>query len=74
MVVEDDVDRAASAVAFESLHLQGLVDDSLAAEGSVSVHDDADDLVALFVAHVVHQRLSLSKRHGVRSFEMTWVG
>jgi hypothetical protein len=47
LVVDDDADGAAGAVAAEAGEVEGLLDDALAGEGGVAVDGDAHDAVAL---------------------------
>ena len=62
LVVDDQVDGAADPVALEVHHLQALVDDALADEGGVAVHQEADHagalgvaLLGLLGAHLAHR-------------------
>lgn len=49
LVVDDHVDRSTDSVVLESLHLEALVDDTLASHSSVTVHHDGHHLLAIFV-------------------------
>ena len=70
LVVDDDVDRAESAVAARLGQVQGLHDHALAGEGGIAVHDDGQHLAAVLVAPAIHARLAGAFDHRVDDFQM----
>ena len=49
LVIDDDMDGSADCVVLERLHLEALVNDSLTGNGCISMHDNRDDLLAIFL-------------------------
>ena len=75
LVVGDDVDRAAGAVADELAHRHGLVDHALAGEGGVAVQQDAHHgAAALGVARHVLPRAHLADHHRVHRLQVAGFG
>src|SRR5699024_2380990 len=75
LVVDDDVDGAAGAVATQLALLQGLRDDALTGEGRVTVHEDRQhgEVLAAVVEPVL-LRTDDALEHRVDRLEVTRVG
>ena len=74
LVVDDDVDRATGAVSLELAHLQGLVDDTLTREGSITMHEDWQDREVVRVAQSVEFGPADALEDRIDGFEVTRVG
>jgi len=75
LVVNDDVDGAASAVALEAGEVEGLGDDALSDESAVSVNENGDNFFAF--DGILAEALAgagLAFDDGVNGFEMAGVG
>jgi len=74
LVVDDDVNAAASGVVEEAVHLHALVDSTLSSEGGVSVKQDRAHLLPLLVVHVMLFSPDSAEDDGVDGFEVGRVG
>ena len=74
LVVDDDVDGAAGAVALEAREAEALGDDALAGEGGVAVQQDRQHLGALDVAALRLLGADLAEHHRVDRLEVARVG
>ena len=74
LVVDDDVDGAAGAVALEPGEAEALGDDALAGEGRVAVEEDGEDLGAVGVAALGLLGADLAEDDGVDGLEVRGVG
>jgi hypothetical protein len=75
LVVDDDVDAAAGAVALDAGKLQAFGHDALAGKGRVAVQEDRQDRDALGgVVHLVLLGAGLAEDDGVHGFEVRGVG
>ena len=74
LVVDDEMDGAADAVAAEIREIEALGHQPLAGEGRVAVHQDGHDLAALGVAALVLLGARLAQHHGIDGFEMRGIG
>ena len=75
LVINDDVDGAAGAVAFEAGEVEGFGDDALSDESAVSVNEDGDNFFAF--DGILAEALAgagLAFDDGVDGFEMAGVG
>ena len=70
LVVDDDVNGAACAVALDLRHLQGLGDHALAREGRVSVHKNRKDVENALAGELILLRADDTLEHRVYRFEM----
>ena len=74
LVVDDEMDRAAGAVALEARKTETLRDHALAREGRVAMQQDRQDLGAAGVAHLRLFGARLAEHDRVHRFEMAGVG
>ena len=75
LIVGDDVDGAAGAVAHQLRHRQRLIDQALAGEGGIAMQQDAHDRGALSgIARFVLPGADLADHHRVHRFEVAGVG
>merc|ERR1719273_1633458 len=58
LVIDDNMDGSSDGVIFERLHLEALVNDSLTGNGCISMHDNRDDLLAVFLLTAEEMLLS----------------
>ena len=58
LVIDDDMDGSSDCVVLERLHLEALVNDSLTGNGCISMHDNRDDLLAIFLLTAEEMLLS----------------
>ncbi len=75
LVIDDDVDSAAGAVALEAGEVEGFGDDALSNESAVSVNEDGDNFFAF--DGILAEALAgagLAFDDGVDGFEMARVG
>ncbi len=74
LVVDDDMDRAAGAIAFELGEIERFGHEALAGESRVAMHQQADDLIALGVAALALFGAHLAEHHGIDRLEMRGIG
>ena len=74
LVVDDDMDGAAGAIALELGELERFRHQPLAGEGGVAMHQEADHLVALGVAALALFGAHLAEDDGIDRLEMRGVG
>ena len=75
LVVGHHVNGAAGAVADQLAHREGFIDQTLACERRVTVHDDAHNrMTAMGVARHILTRTHLADHHRIDRFEMRRVG
>ena len=76
LVVDYNVDGATDGVVFEGLHLEALVDNTLTGDSGISVHNNRNNLLAIFVLSSEEVLLSAGTTTHTRvdSLQMRWVG
>lgn len=77
LVIDDEVEGAAGAVAFEFGEVEGFCDDALSDDGGVAVDEDGEDFGAVDIDDVFGEEAlagaGFAFDDGVDGFEMAWV-
>ena len=75
LVINNNVDSSTDGVVLERLHLEALVDDALTSNGGITVNDNRNNLLAVFLLSTkeVLFGTATSLYTWVDSFQMRWV-
>lgn len=74
LIVDDDMDSATDLVVLQPLHLQALVDNALASDGSITVHHDGHDRCTVFGLSTEEVLFSADTAHYARVYGLKMRG
>ena len=74
LVVHNDVDGATYLVAGKVNHLHGLINDTLASKGSITVNNEGNYSLSIMVTKEVLLSTSTSKNDGIDGLKMRGIG
>ena len=69
MVVDNDMDGATHSVVRQGIHVQRLIDNTLASKGAIAMHENAHVLVSVTILGVVLLGTNLAQHNWINSLQ-----